>query len=264
MQELQSPEAQKIDALKAQANGALDEYSLSPSLRSLATTGLRKRGSIHSERSQSDSKASSTALKYWLKEQLYKARIEVPYRPHTFFVPRSVLQDLITVSAVASDIQARFPDVDEIQATLVAERVCAYARQLYAILAYVRKAEDITLLLEEGITDEDLPLFRKPNAHSVFALYRNDGNTIKTCETWRANHLEKFDRIQWWMIAPVFRLNEDLYRLDDKTVLPFIPLGHSSNELEHKQGGYSEVYPVRIHPAHHEFWHSTGRVVSIN
>ncbi|KAH9211752.1 kinase-like domain-containing protein [Leptodontidium sp. 2 PMI_412] len=223
-----------------------------------ATPERSRQNSIASERSRSNSKASSTTG-HWLKEQLYEARLECPHRAHCFIVPRSVQEKLITVATVSKDIQARNSEIDDKKATAYAEKACKSSRQLYATLAYIKKGADICALLDEGITDADLPFVRKPDAPRKFALHRNNGEPIKTLETWRDKYLENFDRFQWWMNAPIFRLNEDLYDLDVKTVLPFVPVELRGDELARKQGGYSEVYPVRIHPAHHEFWERSGR-----
>jgi hypothetical protein len=77
--------------------------------------------------------------------------------------------------------------------------------------------------------------------------------------TWKPKYRENFDRVQWWMISPVFEEGEHYY-LDEKAVLPFVPLDANEESLGTQQGGYSEVYPVRIHPAHHKFWKSTAQV----
>ena len=93
-------------------------------------------------------------------------------------------------------------------------------------------------------------------------MYRGNGKVIETFGSWSDHDLEQFDRAQWWMQAPTFRLNEGLQILDDNTVLPFVPLKSLGQAMEAKQGGYSEVFTVRVHPAHHEFWAKTGRPVS--
>ncbi|KAG4438024.1 hypothetical protein IFR05_006483 [Cadophora sp. M221] len=193
---------------------------------------------------------------HWLRDQLLDARIECHQRAHCYFVPRSAQEDLINVVSVSQDIRSHKPEISEHAALEHAKTACIHSPRLYAILTFVKRGPDICLLSEEGVTDGDLPFVRKANSLSRFALYRKNGDPIKALEAWKDKHLENFDRYQWWMIAPVFRLNEDLYELDDKAVLPFLPF--ESHELERKQGGYSEVYPVRIHPAHHEFWESDG------
>jgi hypothetical protein len=235
----------------------------SPSNGSL-TPRLSRDNSQNSQsslRSRADSKGSSTG--HWLKEQLEKAELECPKHHHDSLIPRSALEELITIPHVTADIQARDPDIDEAEAAKYAEVVCKCASRLYATLAYTKKGADIKGLLNEGVTDDDLPFVRKANEKTKFALNRKNGGAIETLDSWTSKHLRKFDQHQWWMSAPVFKLNEELYELDDKTILPFVVFEAPEGIETKKQGGYSEVYPVRIHPAHHEFWESSGCMVCI-
>ncbi|KAL2063167.1 hypothetical protein VTL71DRAFT_6239 [Oculimacula yallundae] len=235
------------------------EIPSSPSSQLLLASPERsRRNSKASSHTRSNSNSSSTAG-HWLKGQLNDARLECSHRAHCWIVPRSDQERLITVETVSRDIQDRNSEIDQPKAVEYAKKACETSRQLYAILAYTKNGADICSLLDEGITDADLPFVRKSNAPKKFALYRHDGQPIRTLETWKDQHLEKFDRCQWWFIAHIFRLYEELYELDDKAVLPFVSVELHGEELESKHGGYSEVYPVRIHPAHHEFWEGNGR-----
>lgn len=228
----------------------------------LATPGVLRRNSDTSNLSRSESKASSSANGHWLKTQLRQARIRCPPRPHNFIIPKSLQEELITEAIISKDIAAHDPTVHERKLGKYAKLTYQHARQLYATLALIDKGADICSLIEEGVRDDDLPFVEKPNASSKFALYRKNGKAIETLDTWTDDELEDFDRCQYWIIAPVFRLHEELYSLDAKVVLPFMPLRDDEAELEPKQGGYSEVYPVRIHPAHHEFSTGQGFLVS--
>jgi serine/threonine protein kinase len=191
---------------------------------------------------------------------LENARSECPLRPHTFVVPKDVQEDLITESTIAKDIQAHTTHITEKEAEEYAKKACQCARCLYATLAYIKHGADICALLNEGITDDNLPLVRKPNDRNA-SLYLRSGNLVEATKSWKPKHRENFDRVQWWMNAPVFNYGEH-YPLDEKTVLPFIPLDSSDASLGKKQGGYSEVYPVCIHPAHHDFWKGSEQVLT--
>jgi hypothetical protein len=131
----------------------------------------------------------------------------------------------------------------ENQAAERAKKVCSSAKKLYATLAYIKKGPEICALLDEGISDQDLPFERKPNSQRKFSLYLRTGEPIKTLEAWEDKYLERFDRVQWWITAPIFK-DKGHHDLDDKTILPFVPLDVSSEIPEKKQGGYSEVFPV--------------------
>lgn len=195
-----------------------------------------------------------------LKEKLRHARRESPRHSHMFFVPQCSQAELITVEAVARDIQVRNDnDIGEDEALRYANAVCGSARKLYAVLAYIRRGADIRVLLDEHVTDDVLPLRRKADDQGLFALQQRDGRPIETLESWSEKEREKFDRVQWWMTSPFFE-DKKHYELDDKTILPFIRFKAGSDIQRPIQGGYSEVYPVRIHPAHHDFWISGAEV----
>lgn len=174
-------------------------------------------------------------------------------------MPKEVQQDIITKAAIADDIQAHNTDITHKEVEEYAEKACQDARCLYATLAYIKHGADICALLNEGINDHALPLVRKPNDRNA-SLYLQSGDLVKAMMTWRPKHRENFDRVQWWMTSPIFEHGVH-YSLDEKTVLPFIPLDPKDASLVKKQGGYSEVYPVRIHPAHHKFWEGSGPVL---
>ncbi|TVY20106.1 Cyclin-dependent kinase 6 [Lachnellula arida] len=214
----------------------------------------RRNSESSSQRSRSDSKGSTTDGDS-LKKRLRGARKECLKPSQSFFVPRAAQDELLTRDAIAKDIQARNPDIGEDTALESAEKARECAKQLFATLAYIRKGADICPLLQEGITDQDLPLVRASDGS--FSLQRRTGEPIKTFEEWNDEDLEQFDRVQYWMTAPVFQ-DKKHYNLDENAILPFMKF-KSSETQQAKQGGYSEVFPVRIHPAHHEFWEPSGR-----
>ncbi|CZR57585.1 uncharacterized protein PAC_07474 [Phialocephala subalpina] len=162
---------------------------------------------------------------------------------------------LVTVTNVAEDIQGQIPLMEMEKALEYASTVCTVASRLYATLACINKGPDIRGLLAEGITSDDLPFVLGPGKQNKLALTRRNGGMIKTFDFWEDEYLEEFECIHWWMSSPIFKLHQELYEFDDRTILPFVRLHEGP-----RQGGYSEVYPVRIHPSHHEFWESTGSV----
>src|SRR5204863_9098655 len=171
---------------------------------------------------------------------------------HLFIVPRCILESLITIPVVTK-ILSKCLALDGAEVSEVARITCESARQLFATLAYMKKVGEIYPLLNEGVSDKDLPLRRRPNDQGLFTLQRETGGSIGTLDKWNQPDLEKFDRIQRWMTAPVFK-DQKHYDLDDNTILPFIPFKSDPEIQEPKQGGYSEVYPVCVHPSHHQFW----------
>jgi hypothetical protein len=70
----------------------------------------------------------------------------------------------------------------------------------------------------------------------------------------------EFDRIQWVFQAPHFHKQPDEiphFDLDDNCVMPFVE-DHEENPKFRRAGGYSELWPVRIHPAHQNLLDSTN------
>ncbi|KAH8590923.1 kinase-like domain-containing protein [Bisporella sp. PMI_857] len=213
------------------------------------TTNPEEGEPLISESGQSD---QPTMKQGSLKEQLESRRIECPHRKHSFFIPQNTLEELITPSLVTRDIQT-YKGITPAKALEHVKIACQSAQKLYAVLALVKKGSHISDLLDAQITDKDLPLERRD---SNFALYRKSKNLeddpILVFADWTQKEREKFDRFQWWLTAPVFE-DKEHYELDDKTILPFIPFQHRDDIKKPIQGGYSEVYPVRLHPAHHKF-----------
>lgn len=196
-----------------------------------------------------------TASANSLKERLEHAKKEC--RHLKYFIPKDAQENLITIESITEDILAADPQIKETDASQHATDSHKYARQLYATLACVKKGADIGSLLGEGLTDKDLPFVRKVGE---FTLLRGSGEPIKTCQNWESKKVVKFDHTQWSMTAPVFESQEH-YELHENTVLPFFSFDLPEIMKTPKQGGYSEVYPVRIHPAHHEFWGNYGTEV---
>ncbi|OJD29027.1 protein kinase domain-containing protein [Diplodia corticola] len=199
-----------------------------------------------------------------LRKKLQAARVEYPAQSHQFFVPNSSKDSILTKEVIASVIHAARPKLGCNGARDQAERVCAEARNLFAILAYLKKGQDICSFLDEGISDKDLPFERIKNSKSKFALQRKDRSRIETLDAWEEADLESLGGTQWCMIAPIFKDETKHYKFHMNTVLPFMdPEGDEEEEPVNKSGGgYSEVFTTRIHPAHHKFdnhWALTDR-----
>ena len=63
------------------------------------------------------------------------------------------------------------------------------------------------------------------------------------------------------MLAPKFKTLEH-HEFEEDVILPFLALSEEEKKIRPKQGTYSEVFPVRIHPAHHDFWDTADNLVS--
>lgn len=199
-----------------------------------------------------------------LRMKLHNARIEYPAESLRFYVPESEKASIITEDVIAGEIYAARPHLGFSYARDLAKSVNAHARNLYAILAYLRRGNEICAFLEENISDEDLPFERskRKDRKGAFELQRKDGSKINALEDWKPSELESLGRNQWYMIAPVFKDKMKHYVLHKNTVLPFISMDDEEGQIDQTGGGYSDVFTTHIHPSHCKFRSNWSPTVS--
>jgi hypothetical protein len=226
-----------------------DDNRLSPGLSPVQSPNLKRNASYRSIGSKNSADGNS------LSAQLRRVRVPYHRHAHHYLVPICQQKSLITVENIKQDILEGDDSIEPAEIEDVAAKVCNTAPKMFVILAYMKKGHEICALLRDGISDKDLPLSGKKNEEGDFTLERVSQVPIKTFERWDDDEKEEFDRIQWWMMAPVFKGKEH-HELDESTILPFIPFEGNEETEKKKEGGYSEVYARRIHPSHHNFWDS--------
>ncbi|TVY16217.1 Cyclin-dependent kinase 14 [Lachnellula arida] len=171
---------------------------------------------------QSSSVASSATLAAVpLEQEILNALIPQP--GHRFFFPESCLDALITEEAIERELLGALPS-------------------LFAILVYLRKEKLIQKFADEQITDSNLPF----NLALDFLKGEIRGTLSKVFAGWPPHDINEFYHIQWSFSAPVFDQLHKHYEMDEHVIMPFV----ESEEDNARQGGYSEVWRVRIHPAH--------------
>ena len=168
---------------------------------------------------------------------------------------------------MVSDITIKY-----VMAFEYAESICSNSRKVFAILVGIGKSKSICAFVRENIADKDLPLVRfysephistRRNGHPY--TLRTKGSPEKAIEAmadWSDRDIRNFCREQWWVLAPVFDEMKH-YELDDSCVLPFIE-DHEGEHDQTKSGGYSQVWGVRIHPAHQHLYKSANPSVSMS
>jgi hypothetical protein len=133
-------------------------------------------------------------------------------------------------------------------------------RKILAILALIKKVEKIVDFIQENLYDSDLPFALSNGTRPGLRQLDRRGKdgkleAIKLFDTWEVHELELFEYNQWHLLAPYFHLStrDDPkvrhYILDKRIILPFT----EDNEVKHEGGGYSDVWKVVIHPAHHNY-----------
>ncbi|KAF2796752.1 kinase-like protein, partial [Melanomma pulvis-pyrius CBS 109.77] len=131
----------------------------------------------------------------------------------------------------------------------LAQTICESAPRLFATLGYIKKEREIAHLLDEEISDKDLPfeIQKSTTPENKYALQGKGGKKIKCIAQWTDKVSEKFHRHQWWMNAPVFK--EGVHHdLDNNDMLPII-----NRTAATIAGGFSKVYLAEIHSSHHNF-----------
>lgn len=215
---------------------------------------------------QQNGQRSTVTTRGPIAELLWGADIE--WKESRYFVPDDELEKIMTHSNVREELKRMQMDATEI--SHYAGRICPSTRRLFAAILYSHRGgrcDDIyNLLGRENITDEDLPLVRvhhrKDDEHrrhwnlarkEHYQCKRVDHSScsiVNTISQWPREYIVDIERVQWFFRAPVFEFNlKDVqhYEFHDSEVLPFIE--DEENETT-RHGGYSEVWKIKIHPAH--------------
>lgn len=208
--------------------------------------------------------ASRSPVSRKLEDDLYDARMG-GLSQHSYYVPISDIERLITVRIIEEIIQEGHPSMAPTKSRRDAETAKTDAKKLFAILALQGRGAAICSFLENKISDKDLPFMIKKvgNKWSLSSPVR----CSRIFESWGNREVEGFDRKQWWMNTPVFdKDNSHCQEFVDQIILLFSPIeedgelneGHDAEirggTFHTNVGGYSEVNAYHIHPAHHNFW----------
>ena len=196
------------------------------------------------------------------------------------FLPRDKFNEILTSSAVRQELKTVFPAASEAELKGLTDKVytasetrrgktssATHRRKLFALLSLMEMVPAIKDFIAAGIYDRDLPFIKEDNKASTvpfYYMYRWDGvrkqaasvpppkrTPISCFSSWRDPDIEGFYTHQWQLLAPHFELGSlELYNFHDNIILPFI----ENTSDDWKEGGFSDVWRVKIHPAH---WHVT-------
>jgi serine/threonine protein kinase len=183
-----------------------------------------------------------------LHSVLRAARISAPGPNDSYFIPanafdRCLTKDTIKAEMVRLGIDTSLP-LEEL-----ADYVYKKSRKIFAILTMINKGDQIEKLLAHHPSDADLPL-RMPES----AEYRRPLlPEFAGFESWSDRDIHSFSSTQWSFLAPFFSRGTSSaphYELERQTILPFV---EDKDLSAPRSGGFSTVYDVQIHPAHHSF-----------
>jgi hypothetical protein len=236
----------------------ISEASISPTL---SPTRTPRRNSHSTSASASHSNPtlslnhSVLEMSKPLRQQLDEAKQRISKSDFSWIIPKCQLDAIITYENVVSDISLKSPDLSDDKVHDYAKIVVDKAKSLYASLVLSNRNASVQGLLDEEISDADLPLMycrpeKKQPGTAQTSFSTSSGRPVKSFENWSEDYKLKFAERQWSTLVKVFGLGEH-YELNKNDLLPFMPLEEC--EDVHKHGAYGKVYPARIHPSHHEF-----------
>lgn len=200
----------------------------------------------------------------------------VPASEGQRFLPLDKLWEIVCPEAIRRELQIRLKlcpaelhrianeicDSDDHREGGEIMRISTSRRRLFAVLVLINEVERILLLIAEGLSDRDLPLAlsnMSSQGRSYQILTRGQDSTpVRAFQTLQVMKVDLFYAQQWSMLAPFFQIADSdksqvvHYKLDPRTTLPFIQGGKFDFE-NHARGGFSNVWKVKIHPAHHDF-----------
>jgi hypothetical protein len=202
-----------------------------------------------------------------LQYDFFKVRKEWPTEGNQYFIPANDLRRLVKVNTILNQLRSSRPDLPEQELIEMAERACASAYKLFAILVCANKSNKFYEFLEERLCDADLPFGRSSDSgHNGFLCSsRHPHKIIRSMKSWGLYQISNFSRDQWQMLSPIFRRRNEVehYELLNNHVLPFIEDHEQDPGKFTGFGGYSSVWAVVIHPDHQLLYTSTNPAVSV-
>ncbi|KAF9887508.1 hypothetical protein FE257_010086 [Aspergillus nanangensis] len=166
------------------------------------------------------------------------------------FLPESSLAQLINLDTVQAVLEEEAIVVDKHQAQQIARKIVHDAPHLYAILVVLGKETSITGLLDEQITDDDLPFqLEDSSSNSQSPGYTTRyGREVVALRSWDSESLKSLELKQYRILTPIFQEDGDheLFKFQSPPFIKWMPRSVG-------QGSFSEVFQARIHPDHHTF-----------
>ncbi|KAH8756366.1 kinase-like domain-containing protein [Diaporthe sp. PMI_573] len=205
---------------------------------------------------------TNTSVHNYLDQSLRRALRECDGDEGKYFMPNDDLDRIICHDTIrrylSSMVQPRILNqIEQITTYVCGDRERAEelhtGKRVFASLILANKADAVTLLYDEVIRDEDLPLMKTDIVGSTFNLKRKNSQTsILGCfSDWNHGEIELFDKHQREMKPPFFAQDIDSqplhYELSRGSCLPWIKYGENIHLSSN-----SEVRRVEIHPAQHD------------
>ncbi|KAK7189535.1 hypothetical protein DPSP01_001529 [Paraphaeosphaeria sporulosa] len=182
--------------------------------------------------------------------RLRKAQVGCTLNGEQEFLPLDVLEKEITEDNVRGALSRnssvataalrflRLANDDQLP-----RRVVEKAKKVFAILVYIGEPDAIKSLLDDGLTDDQLPLHLDDEGNT---LVSQSGRVFKSSATVDEQRVAAFVEKQWLVLAPLLDDQGLHNELDRRCPLPFEradQTGHISTRA---------VYKTKLHPAHYQ------------
>ncbi|KAK1532821.1 serine/threonine protein kinase [Colletotrichum costaricense] len=183
---------------------------------------------------------NSQALLSSLKESLQYSSIVSQE-----FLPVSSLNDVITKEKVQNELPTNL--MNRLFSDSLPSKISMNARRIFAILVMIGEPQAIRKLVDDGLTDEDLPLARPTHDKYSGTLESKGRLEVKSFKHWKNEaKVDMFLEKQWLFLAPKLDVTgtSTVFQVDSKCPLPFL----RATEL---RGEHSNVvYKSELHAAH--------------
>ncbi|KAJ4385998.1 hypothetical protein N0V93_008889 [Gnomoniopsis smithogilvyi] len=186
------------------------------------------------------------------------------------FFPKGELEKIITKKIVREILDNETLCLPPTELKFYVDKIChtpsrqnaepSY-RKVFTILLLIGKPNRIVHFIKYGLSDRDLPLASVPidDTGNIFELrHRGTPETSLPSECFGEADITAtgdFEGWQWATVAPYFAKGPTrrvrFYYLMDRDILPW-----TKKFAGNWAGGFSSVYRIQIHPAHHEFGES--------
>jgi serine/threonine protein kinase len=121
-------------------------------------------------------------------------------------------------------------------------RVVDRARRVFAILVLIGEADAIKPLLDDGLTDDQLPLRLDDEGSTPIS---RSGLALNSFAMMSEQRVIDFVDKQWTVLAPVFDASGQHAELDRRCPLPFEDTEQTGHESTRA------IYKTKLHPAHY-------------
>lgn len=215
-----------------------------------------------------------------MSQELRRAKCKSIDRPDFYFISRKELDRATSQSKILKELEwAKWGGADDnrveianqVWGTPFSEHTTR--RTIFAVLVLMSKVEGVLDFIQENIFDNDLPFGFHDDGRLV-TRGRSNQEPIRLFARWKPHERDSFDRYQWWMRSPVFRLSSsphmevDCFAVEDRAVIPLIsekeiPLVDEQDTSEWNSGGFSEVRKIKFHASHYNWEDFVVRICAL-